>query len=356
MPFRAIAGHQRVRRLLARAIDRGALPPSVIFAGPAGVGKCLTAVALAQRLNCAAPIGPPAHAGGPGFGPAATDSAADGQDACGQCAPCRRIQQRQHPDVVVVDGGANIEEMRGVLQSAAYRPFEGRRRVFILDAVDTLSATVQNALLKTLEEPMPSSQFVLVSARPDMLLDTVRSRCPLLRFGRLPVEAVAQLLVDQHGFEAHAARDAAFASDGSPGRALVEMSEQGGLIRQLATQVIAGVATASPVQRLRMAALLLEPGETRSRRARATRFSSERDQLNERLEAVAGMLRDLGAMAAGADARWLSRDPSPDLAALGGRLGAARLARAFDAVERARAALDRNASSKVVADWIVQQM
>ncbi len=67
-----------------------------------------------------------------------------------------------HPDVVLVAGGASVDEIRDVLRSAAFRPFEGRRRVFILDEADTLSAVVQNALLKTLEEPGATSQFILV--------------------------------------------------------------------------------------------------------------------------------------------------------------------------------------------------
>ena len=78
----------------------------------------------------------------------------------------------------------------------------------------------QNALLKTLEEPPPASSFMLVSSLPDALLDTVRSRCPRLRFGPLPVADVAAALVRDHGFTAAEARAAADASDGSIGGAL----------------------------------------------------------------------------------------------------------------------------------------
>ena len=77
MPFRTIAGHRPVLELLARATARGTLPPSLIFAGPEGVGKRLTSTALAQALNCARPI-----------------DLDDSRDACGECAPMREADRR----------------------------------------------------------------------------------------------------------------------------------------------------------------------------------------------------------------------------------------------------------------------
>src|SRR5207244_5892960 len=85
------------------------------------------------------------------------------------------------PDVPMVEPGDNgsikIKQVRDIVDAAAYRPFEGRRRVVIFDDADALVPAAQNALLKTLEEPPPSSIFILVTARPDSLLPTVRSRC-----------------------------------------------------------------------------------------------------------------------------------------------------------------------------------
>src|SRR5437773_1040335 len=78
---------------------------------------------------------------------------------------------------------------------AAYRPFEGRRRAVIIDDADALVPAAQNALLKTLEEPPPSSVFMLITARPDTLLSTVRSRCPRLRFSRLGLGDIAAAMI-----------------------------------------------------------------------------------------------------------------------------------------------------------------
>ncbi len=345
MPFRDLSGHRSVHALLARGVARAVLPHSLLFAGPDGVGKRLSALALAQLLNCPQPL-------------TAGATAEDVRpDACGRCAVCRRIAAHTHPDVLLVRGGAAIEEIRDVLRSASFRPFEGRRRVFIFDEADTLSAVVQNALLKTLEEPSATSQFVLVSARPDVLLPTVRSRCPMLRFGRLPLDLVAALVEDRAGVDAARAREAAFAADGSPGRALVEVSDLGSVNRSLAERIVHQVVNASAAQRLQLAILLTAPGEARARgRSKGTKASAERELVGDRVEALGVTLRDLGVAGAGADAAWMSRAPGSEFEALGRRFGVARLSEAFAAVERARLALERNVSPKLVADWLLMQI
>src|SRR5262245_59210834 len=112
MPFARVAGHQRLLALLARAIARDTLPPSLLFAGPAGIGKRRTAAAVAEALNCLNPR--------PG--------AALATDACGVCAACRRIERGVHPDVIVLEpgdtGSMKIEPVRDVIDRSGFRPFE----------------------------------------------------------------------------------------------------------------------------------------------------------------------------------------------------------------------------------------
>jgi DNA polymerase III subunit delta' len=337
VPFRDILGHRAAKTLLARGIARDALPQSLIFAGPDGVGKRLVALAVAQRLNCLAlPAGAP------------------DADACGTCNACRRIAQGTHPDVAIVPGDAKVDDVRDQIQAAAYRPFEGRRRVFVFDDAHLLLPQSQNALLKTLEEPSPSSQFILVTSRADGLLPTVRSRCPQLRFGRLDIEDVAALLVERQGLSPMAAREVAFAADGSPGRAIADASPVGDSLRALAERVIA-VAASSPVERLRAAAALAE-ADKKTKRAPGTKALSDREMLRERLDALGVVVRDLGIEAAGGDRRWQSRPPAAPLADLARRLGPERLAKAYAAVAEARQALDRNVSFKTVADWVALEI
>jgi DNA polymerase-3 subunit delta' len=340
VPFRDLKGHRAQHTLLARALVRDALPQSLIFAGPDGVGKRLVALAVAQRLNC-------------------LTAAPDDGDACGTCSACRRIANGTHPDVMTIPGVSTPGEkkadaVREKIATSAYRPFEGRRRVFIFDEADELQPVVQNILLKTLEEPTRSSQFILVTARPDGLLPTVRSRCPQLRFGRLHVDDVAALLMDRQGLSEMAAREIAFAADGSAGRAFADASPLGESVRALAERVVSG-AEASPAERLRLGALLTEP-DRKAKRQPGTKAAGERDMLRERLDAVGVIVRDLGIEATGGDRRWQSRPPDPRLADLARRLGPTRLAHAYAAVEEARRALDGNVSFKTVADWVALEL
>lgn len=341
--------------LLSRAIARGSLPQSLIFAGPEGVGKRLTAISLAQALNC------------PKAGTALPDKTSeDGLpvEACGTCSVCRRVLQGTHPDVIQLTSDIGIDDIRDAIETAGYRPFEGKRRVFILDGADKLSSEIQNALLKTLEEPPPSSNFVIVTARPDMLLPTVRSRCPMLRFGRLSVAEVERLLATLQGVDAARAHAVALAAEGSVGRAIVEASDEGESTRQLIQQVLHHVQGArTPADRLRAASMLLEPGETRPKpRAKggsgsgSSRYASDREMLGQRLNVLSAMLRDVAATVTGADRARVMNDLSPALQSWGARVGVDRLMAGFTAIAKAQNALDRNVSPKTIVDWLAFQL
>src|SRR5512138_418260 len=305
MPFRDVVaahGNGRLAALLARSAGRDALPPSLIFSGPAGSGAREMALALAQALNCLAP-----KTGGEG-----------GHDACGVCAACSRIARGVHPDVLVVEPGDNgsirIDQIRDVVDRAAFRPFEGRRRAVIVDAADTMAAPAQSALLKTLEEPPRSSVFVLVTTRPDMLLPTVQSRCPRLRF-----QAAGREAVDTEA-------------------------------RDVAQQVLSQAAsTDDPGVRIDAARDLLAKTGSGGR--------GDREQLASHLQAMASLLRDVELLSTRADAGGLANaDVRPDLDRLTKAFGGDRGVRAFTAVDRALEALTRNAGVKIVADWLVLQL
>src|SRR5688500_11688366 len=148
MPFRAITGHRPLLELLARATARDTLPPSLVFAGPAGVGKRLTALALAQALNCDRPTAYNGHGDSGGEGPTSA-----GKDACGECPACNRMARGVHAVVLVVEPGDSgtikLAQVREAIDRTAYRPFEGRRRLVMIDGADALNVEAQNALLKT---------------------------------------------------------------------------------------------------------------------------------------------------------------------------------------------------------------
>jgi DNA polymerase-3 subunit delta' len=338
MPFRDVIGHAHALELLSRAVARDSLPPTQLFAGPSGVGKRLVALALAQAVNCLSPVP---------FG--------EGRDSCGKCASCTRIARGVHPDVIRLEpddeGAIGIDDVREVLGQVGYRPFEGRRRVVIVDEADGLGAPAQSALLKTLEEPPPTTMFILISSRPDALLATVLSRCSRLRFMGLSSAEIARALVQRGRSEAEAHAIAATA-DGSVSRALDARGDDSVEARRTAAAVLRQVAhERGPRERLAHAAALVP------KRKSSVTAAVEREHLATYLRAMSSLLRDVELLSTGADEELLAnRDVARELERLCDAYAGGRGRAAFTAVDRAIGALDRNASAKIVADWVVLQI
>jgi DNA polymerase-3 subunit delta' len=328
MPFSEVYGHARPLGLLARSLGRGTLPPSLLFCGPDGVGKRLVARLVAQALNCLS---------------------SNGTDSCGRCAACRRIAAGTHPDVFVEEpsdnGAIKIDPVRALITAAAYRPFEGRRRVIIFDAADRLNSDSQDALLKSLEEPGPSSVFILVSAKPETLRPTVRSRCARVSFGRLAAEEVARALVERHHFTLDEAHAIAAVADGSLGRALDAGST--GYLEARAAALSAlrtAAAGASPKARLQAAAGLV-PGKSTA--------AADREALAARIIVIGSLLRDLALVSQGGRTGHLANgDLAAEIEEMAPAFGVDRLLKGYAAADRALSALERNANVKVVAAWL----
>jgi DNA polymerase-3 subunit delta' len=206
MAFASILGHQRLRGLLAGAVARRRLPPALLFSGPSGIGKKTLALAVGRALLCDR----------------------DDGDACDACPACRRAARGLHPDAVFVepDGASiKIEQVRDAVREIAGRPFEGRARAFTFDEAHLLTEQAQNALLKSLEEPPATSHVFLVTASPQALLPTIRSRCQMLRFSPLPQSLLETHLRESSGLSADEARLRAALSGGSFGAALAFESD-----------------------------------------------------------------------------------------------------------------------------------
>jgi DNA polymerase-3 subunit delta' len=230
---------------LRRALASRRVHHAYLFDGPDGVGKEHAAFGLAQALVC--------------------ERRAEGSaDACGVCRACVRALPREgtgaplHPDVVVLERGLydpaaigrrtpetqdiSIDQVRTlVLARAAFPPHEGRAKVFVVRRAEELSTSAANALLKTLEEPGARTFFVLITAAPDVLLPTIRSRTQRVRFGSLPDEDVAALLVER-GVAPDQARTTARLAAGSMAAALLLGDPEASAVReqfvQRATQAI----------------------------------------------------------------------------------------------------------------------
>jgi DNA polymerase-3 subunit delta' len=222
VPFDAILGQPAAVGTLTHSLRSGRVHHALRFEGPDGVGKEMTALALAQALLCT---------GGDPLG-------------CGTCSACRRaITMGEgtpavplHPDVIFVERGLyppeaigrrtpeaqdiSVDQIRTVvLEHAAFPPHEGRARVFIIRRAEELNASAANALLKTLEEPGPGTHFILLVSRPSRLLSTIQSRTLRVRFAPLP-EAVLVQILERRGVAPDVAAKAASLAAGSASAAL----------------------------------------------------------------------------------------------------------------------------------------
>jgi len=182
--FGQMVGQEAVVRALSSALSTGRLHHAYLFTGTRGIGKTTVSRILAKSLNC---------------------TGTDGQGGvtaqpCGQCSACREIDADRYVDYVELDAASNrsIDEIRDLLERAAYKPTVGRYKVFMIDEAHQLTKDAFNALLKTLEEPPDYLKFVLATTDPEKMLPTVLSRC--LQFNLRPMtpetvqEHLAQVL------------------------------------------------------------------------------------------------------------------------------------------------------------------
>lgn len=213
-----ILGHRRQKELLQKALESNRVASSYLFTGPDGIGKKLLARSLIQVLFC------------------------EKKTACGECVGCRKFDSDSHPDLFCLEeteGSIKIEELRQIQNYLKFHPLEASRKVCLINDADRMTTAAQSAFLKTLEEPRDNTLFILISAQPEALLPTIRSRCQILNFGRIPREDLRRHLIEQHHMEEIEARILAAVANGSLTKAL---SENGHFYRHERKKIIASVA------------------------------------------------------------------------------------------------------------------
>jgi DNA polymerase III subunit delta' len=201
MAFRDVLGQERAKRFFKRLLHLDKIPHAILLSGMRGIGKTAIAHEFATLLNCLNP---------------------EGSDSCDACTSCRKMKDGHHPDLLWVrsDGAyIKLDQIRSLKQRAAFRPFEGRWRVVIVEDAQNLREEAGNALLKLLEEPPRQNLFILTALEPQMLLPTVVSRCCHIRLQPLEQSSIAHHLTTTIGLHPSHAQKIAGLAEGSLDRA-----------------------------------------------------------------------------------------------------------------------------------------
>ncbi|MEO5735290.1 MAG: DNA polymerase III subunit gamma/tau [Rubrivivax sp.] len=193
--FAEMVGQEHVVQALTNALNQQRLHHAYLFTGTRGIGKTTVSRILAKSLNCT---------GADGTGGITADP-------CGVCSACTEIDADRYIDYIELDAASNrsIDEIRDLIERAAYKPGVGRFKVFMIDEAHQLTKDAFNALLKTLEEPPDYLKFVLATTDPEKMLPTVLSRCLQFNLRPMAPDTVREHLQRVLEAEAVAAEDGA---------------------------------------------------------------------------------------------------------------------------------------------------
>lgn len=200
--FAEVKGQDPIVTTLQNQLRMGRIGHAYLFCGTRGTGKTTVAKILARAVNCMSPQ-------------------EDGSP-CNVCTSCQTILSGTSTNVLEIDAASNngVDNIREIREEVAYRPTQGRFKVYIIDEAHMLSSGAWNALLKTLEEPPEYVLFLLATTEAAKIPITILSRCQRYNFRRISAASIAahlQDLIREEGAEAEeeATRYIARVADGS---------------------------------------------------------------------------------------------------------------------------------------------
>ncbi len=340
--FADILGNEYLKEMLVRLRTGGRMPNAMLFAGPDGVGKRLFAIEIARSFVC--------RSGGDDL-------------VCGVCPACiragqfefprtedkdayKKVIRSNHPDVGTVVAANRliaVDAIRDLETEAHFRPYEGTARTFIIDDADKMNDASSNALLKTLEEPAPTTHLILITSRPETLLPTIRSRCQIFRFAPVEIEKIEQFLVLK-GFDQSSARLAAGVSQGSVGMALtVDAADLRGRRKELLGVIKDAFLSHDRLSLLRASEKLNE--------------AKNKEFYESDLNLILTLVHDAWTLSlGGTEATMTHVDLRPELALIADGAAPAKLAAAMQEIEMIRERLVVNLNKKFSTDDLFMKM
>lgn len=328
-----LVGNATNREIIRRLIRDQRYGATYIFAGPEGVGKRQFALDFAKAANCQHP--PPGEI-----------------DCCDECPSCFRVNENSHPDVRTLapdeKGNIKIDPVREFSREIRFRPYEGKQRFFLIDGSERLREESANALLKTLEEPPPTSTIILLTDQPDGLLPTVRSRSQQLTFVPLSSDEMERYILQQGRAKSDAALLARL-SEGSIGKlAAIDLSDYRKERKEL---LVLAELLAGDVSRHR----LIKAAEYFARQDKDK--DKDRDFFEKKLSFLLKIVRDMILLNEGCDRqKILNIDEAERLEVLAQRVGWRRLSYWVDGLNEVRLNLAVNINKQVAMDGLLQRL
>jgi DNA polymerase III subunit delta' len=333
LAWQRVRGHDALVEGFRRAVGRGRLAHAYLFTGPAGVGKRLFAVELAKSLLC--------------------EKATEGSlQACDTCPACIQVEAGTHPDFFTAVRPPDalefpIDLMRQLCRSFALKSARGRGKVVLIDDADDLNEEAANCFLKTLEEPPPRSVLILIGSTPDRQLQTIVSRCQVIRFAPLLPQLVEELLQDQGVEDAALRTRLVRLSGGSPGLAM-ELADPA--LWDFRRNLLAGL-TKTPIASVDLARQWMDFVEEAGKESAAQR---RRAQLVLRL--IVDFLDDALTVATNGTPRRTEVEDRAGLETLAQRAGPDRLLEALDRCLEADRQIDRRVQLVLILEALMDAL
>jgi len=343
--FSRLIGQEALVTTLTNAIRLGRIAHAFMLTGVRGIGKTSTARLIAKGLNCTGNT---------------DESGASGVEPCNRCQSCIDITSGRHIDVMEMDAASKtgVNDVRDIIEGAAYRAVSARYKIYIIDEVHMLSDSAFNALLKTLEEPPENVKFILATTEIRKVPATILSRCQRFDLRRVKSGELAAHLGTIAEAENISAEPAALmaiarAAEGSVRDALSMLDQAAAMsadkITEQAVTDMLGQAGAEQVIAILTACLEGRPDEALAQFDRADSQGAEPEII---LADMLEMIHQASLMASGAGIEDVSDAVREAVGALAGQ-GIARLGRAWQLLLAGHAELRNAPQARSAAQMVL---